>query len=98
MHSKDAVVPGISSPKQPYQPGSRFICTAHWLRLIESPSLSLFAQNTDILNTAVLTGEMVSVPVKTLAVEADGSVTDVTNYTSCRSIEQDVLKVRLIPW
>lgn len=52
------------------------------------------AQNTDVLNTAVLTGEMVSVPVKTLAVEADGSVTDVTNYTSCRSTEEEVLKVR----
>lgn len=51
------------------------------------------AQNTDILNTAVLTGKMVSVPVKTLAVEADGSVTDVTNYTNCRSAEEDVLKV-----
>uniref|UniRef100_A0AAQ4S5U5 Uncharacterized protein n=1 Tax=Gasterosteus aculeatus aculeatus TaxID=481459 RepID=A0AAQ4S5U5_GASAC len=53
----------------------------------------LSAQNTDILNTAVLTGETVSVPVKTLAVEADGSVTDVTNYTSCRSTEEDVVKV-----
>lgn len=53
----------------------------------------LSAQNTDFLNTAVLTGQTVSVPVKTLAVEADGSVTDVTNYTSCRSTEEDVLKV-----
>uniref|UniRef100_A0A3Q1J5U4 Uncharacterized protein n=1 Tax=Anabas testudineus TaxID=64144 RepID=A0A3Q1J5U4_ANATE len=58
-----------------------------------SVSASLPAQNTDILNTAVLTGKMVSVPVKTLAVEADGSVTDVTSYTSCRSTEEDVLKV-----
>ncbi|KAI3361849.1 hypothetical protein L3Q82_002179 [Scortum barcoo] len=55
--------------------------------------LAPLVMNTDILNTAVLTGEMVSVPVKTLAVEADGSVTDVTNYTSCRSTEEDVLKV-----
>lgn len=54
----------------------------------------LSAQTTDILNTAVLTGKMVSVPVKTLAVEASGSVMDVTNYTSCRSTEEDVLKVR----
>lgn len=53
----------------------------------------LSAQNSDLLNTAVLTGEVVSVPVKTLAVEADGSVTDVTNYTSCRSTEEDVIKV-----
>ncbi|XP_040915087.1 transmembrane protein 132C [Toxotes jaculatrix] len=55
--------------------------------------LAPLVMNTDILNTAVLTGKMVSVPVKTLAVEADGSVTDVTSYTSCRSTEQDVLKV-----
>lgn len=36
---------------------------------------------------------MVSVPVKTLAVEADGTVTDVTNFTNCKSAEMDVLKV-----
>lgn len=50
-------------------------------------------QTTDILNTAVLTGKSVSVPVQTLAVEADGSVTDVTNFTSCRSTEEGVLQV-----
>ncbi|XP_035523396.1 transmembrane protein 132D [Morone saxatilis] len=55
--------------------------------------LAPLVMNTDILNTAMLTGKMVSVPVKTLAVEADGSVTDVTNFTSCRSTEEDVLKV-----
>uniref|UniRef100_A0A3Q3XQU9 Uncharacterized protein n=1 Tax=Mola mola TaxID=94237 RepID=A0A3Q3XQU9_MOLML len=55
--------------------------------------LAPLVMNSDLLNTAVLTGEAVSVPVKTLAVEADGSVTDVTNYTSCRSTEEDVIKV-----
>ncbi|XP_051794901.1 transmembrane protein 132D-like [Acanthochromis polyacanthus] len=55
--------------------------------------LAPLVMNTDVLNTAVLTGKMVSVPLKTLAVEADGSVTDVTNYTSCRSTDEDVLKV-----
>ncbi|KAM7369151.1 hypothetical protein PAMP_013444 [Pampus punctatissimus] len=55
--------------------------------------LAPLVMNNDILNTAVLTGKIVSVPMKTLAVEADGSVTDVTNYTSCRSTEEDVLKV-----
>ncbi|XP_069562705.1 transmembrane protein 132D [Brachyistius frenatus] len=55
--------------------------------------LAPLVMNTDILNTAVLTGETVLVPVKTLAVEANGSVTDVTNHTSCRSTEEDVLKV-----
>ncbi|XP_036974263.1 transmembrane protein 132D isoform X3 [Acanthopagrus latus] len=55
--------------------------------------LAPLVMNTDILNTAALTGETVSIPVNTLAVEADGSVTDVTKYTSCRSTEEDVLKV-----
>lgn len=66
--------------------------------LITLTVLSLFpAQNPNVLNTAVLTGHMVSVPVKTLAVEADGSVTDVTNYTSCKSTEDNVLKVTHAP-
>ncbi|XP_041826205.1 transmembrane protein 132D [Melanotaenia boesemani] len=55
--------------------------------------LAPLLMTTDILNTAVLTGKRVSVPVKTLAVEDNGSVTDVTNYTSCRSTEEDVTKV-----
>ncbi|XP_041667486.1 transmembrane protein 132D-like [Cheilinus undulatus] len=55
--------------------------------------LAPMVMNSDILNTAVLTGKMVSVPVKTLAVEADGSVTDVSNYTTCKSTEEDVLQV-----
>ncbi|XP_029941479.1 transmembrane protein 132D [Salarias fasciatus] len=55
--------------------------------------LAPLVMTTDILNTAVLTGKTVSVQVKTLAVEANGSVTDVTNYTSCRSTQEDVLKL-----
>uniref|UniRef100_A0A671RAP8 Si:dkey-1d7.3 n=1 Tax=Sinocyclocheilus anshuiensis TaxID=1608454 RepID=A0A671RAP8_9TELE len=49
--------------------------------------------DTELLNTAVLTGKKVSVPVKVLGVEADGSITDITNSSRCRSSDQDVLKV-----
>ncbi|KAJ7988472.1 hypothetical protein DPEC_G00323920 [Dallia pectoralis] len=49
--------------------------------------------DSDVLNTAVLTGKKVAVPVRTLAVEADGSVLDVTNSTNCRSTDENVLKV-----
>ncbi|XP_067279423.1 transmembrane protein 132D [Pseudorasbora parva] len=49
--------------------------------------------DTEILNTAVLTGKRVSVPVKVLGVEADGSITDITNSSRCRSSDQDILKV-----
>ncbi|XP_067232529.1 transmembrane protein 132D [Chanodichthys erythropterus] len=49
--------------------------------------------DTELLNTAVLTGKRVSLPVKVLGVEADGSITDITNSSRCRSSDQDVLKV-----
>ncbi|MEQ2246734.1 hypothetical protein ILYODFUR_002299, partial [Ilyodon furcidens] len=49
--------------------------------------------NTEILNTAVLTGKKVVMPVRTVAVEEDGVVTDVSDYTDCSSTDEDVLKV-----
>ena len=50
-------------------------------------------QDTEILNTAVLTGKKVVMPVRTVAVEEDGAVTDVSDYTDCSSSDEDVLKV-----
>ncbi|XP_061527346.1 LOW QUALITY PROTEIN: transmembrane protein 132D [Phycodurus eques] len=47
----------------------------------------------DVLNTAVLTGKKVAVPVRTVAVEEDGRLTDVSEYTECSSTDEDALKV-----
>lgn len=47
-----------------------------------------------MLNTAVLTGKKVVMPVRTVAVEEDGEVTDVSDYTDCSTADEDVLKVR----
>ncbi|KPP61761.1 hypothetical protein Z043_120105, partial [Scleropages formosus] len=49
--------------------------------------------DTEILNTAVLTGKKATVPVRTVAVEEDGSITDVSEFTDCRSTDKDILKV-----
>ncbi|KAM7034727.1 transmembrane protein 132B isoform 1-T1 [Acridotheres tristis] len=51
------------------------------------------AMDTEILNTAILTGRTVSVPVKVVAVQEDGSVVDVSDSTECRSADEDVVKV-----
>ncbi|XP_066187846.1 transmembrane protein 132B-like [Sylvia atricapilla] len=51
------------------------------------------AMDTEILNTAILTGRMVSVPVKVVAVQEDGSVVDVSDSAECRSADEDVVKV-----
>ncbi|KAI1900878.1 hypothetical protein AGOR_G00054380 [Albula goreensis] len=55
--------------------------------------LAPLVMDTEILNTAVLTGKRVIVPVRTVAVEQDGSVTDVSEFTDCRSTNEDILKV-----
>ncbi|XP_038618669.1 transmembrane protein 132B [Tachyglossus aculeatus] len=51
------------------------------------------AMDTEVLNTAILTGKAVSVPVKIVAVQEDGSVMDVTDSSECKSADEDVLKV-----
>ncbi|XP_017161949.1 transmembrane protein 132D isoform X2 [Poecilia reticulata] len=55
--------------------------------------LAPLVMDTEILNTAVLTGKKVVMPVRTVAVEEDGLVTDVSDYTDCSSSDEDVLKV-----
>uniref|UniRef100_A0A670ZV66 Transmembrane protein 132B n=1 Tax=Pseudonaja textilis TaxID=8673 RepID=A0A670ZV66_PSETE len=51
------------------------------------------AMDTEILNTAILTGKPVSIPVKVVAIEEDGSIRDISSSTECKSADEDVLKV-----
>uniref|UniRef100_A0A4W5NSJ8 Transmembrane protein 132D n=1 Tax=Hucho hucho TaxID=62062 RepID=A0A4W5NSJ8_9TELE len=55
--------------------------------------LATLVMDTEIMNTAVLTGKKVVLPVRTVAVEEDGSVTDVSDFTNCSSTDEDILKV-----
>ncbi|KAG9353938.1 hypothetical protein JZ751_012062 [Albula glossodonta] len=48
--------------------------------------------DTELLNTAVLTGKKVSMALRTVAVGADGLITDVSNLTQCGSTDEEVLK------
>ncbi|XP_030639188.1 transmembrane protein 132C, partial [Chanos chanos] len=51
------------------------------------------AMETEILNTAVLNGRTVAVPVKVVSVGVDGTITDVSESVKCRSTDEDVVKV-----
>ncbi|XP_074212548.1 transmembrane protein 132B isoform X2 [Camelus bactrianus] len=51
------------------------------------------AMDAELLNTAILTGKAVSVPVKVVAVQEDGAVVDVSEAVECRSADEDVVKV-----
>lgn len=56
-------------------------------------SLSFCLQDSEILNTAVLTGKTVAVPVKVVTVGIDASVIDVSEAVKCHSTDEDVVKV-----
>lgn len=55
--------------------------------------LCLPLQDNEILNTAVLTGRTVAMPVKVVTVGTDGTVSDVTESVECRSTDEQVIKV-----
>ena len=50
-------------------------------------------QESEILNTAVLNGRTVAVPVKVVTVGTDGAVSDITESVECRSSDEQVIKV-----
>nr|XP_033813110.1 transmembrane protein 132C isoform X2 [Geotrypetes seraphini] len=51
------------------------------------------AMDTEILNTAILTGKTVAAPVKVVSIEENGSVTDISELVECKSADEDVVKV-----
>ncbi|NXO27476.1 T132D protein, partial [Cisticola juncidis] len=51
------------------------------------------AMEAEILNTAVLTGKTVAVPVRVVSVEEDGTVADLLESVECSSSDEDVIKV-----
>ncbi|XP_072000467.1 transmembrane protein 132C isoform X1 [Engystomops pustulosus] len=51
------------------------------------------SMDTEILNTAILTGKTVAVPVKVVSVEENGSVMDISELVECKSSDEDVVKV-----
>lgn len=62
----------------------------------QSPLLSRappFPQDTEIINTAILTGRTVAIPVKVIAVEVTGLVLDVSALAECESDNEDIIKV-----
>lgn len=47
-----------------------------------------------MVNTAILTGRRVAVPIKLVTVETDGQVREVDDSVTCSSTDVDVVKVK----
>ncbi|KAM4857707.1 transmembrane protein 132C [Urocitellus parryii] len=51
------------------------------------------AMDTEILNTAILTGKTVAVPLRVVSVEENSAVTDISESVECKSADEGVIKV-----
>ncbi|XP_064128116.1 transmembrane protein 132C, partial [Loxodonta africana] len=49
--------------------------------------------DTEILNTAILTGRTVAMPIKVVSVEENSAVTDISESVECTSTDEDTVKV-----
>lgn len=63
------------------------------LRQLTEPTLLSSLQDTEIINTAILTGRTVAIPVKVIAIEVTGLVLDVSALVECESDNEDIIKV-----
>nr|XP_015223332.1 PREDICTED: transmembrane protein 132E [Lepisosteus oculatus] len=53
------------------------------------------SMDTEIINTAVLTGRTVAIPVKVFSIEMNGVVTDISALIQCKSTNEDIVKVSM---
>ncbi|MCJ8748760.1 hypothetical protein PDJAM_G00168470 [Pangasius djambal] len=53
------------------------------------------SMDTEIINTAVLTGRTVAIPVKVVSIELSGMVTDISSFVECKSSNEDIVKVSM---
>ncbi|XP_060768812.1 transmembrane protein 132E isoform X2 [Neoarius graeffei] len=53
------------------------------------------SMDTEIINTAVLTGRTVAIPVKVVSIELSGTVTDISSFVECKSSNEDIVKVSM---
>uniref|UniRef100_A0A665WVW5 Transmembrane protein 132C n=1 Tax=Echeneis naucrates TaxID=173247 RepID=A0A665WVW5_ECHNA len=51
------------------------------------------AEDTEVVNTAILTGRRIAIPIKVVTVENDGQVREVDDSVTCSSTDVDVVKV-----
>ncbi|XP_027627179.1 transmembrane protein 132C [Tupaia chinensis] len=56
-------------------------------------SIVPLAMDTELLNTAILTGKTVAVPIRVVSVEESSAVTDISESVECKSMDEDVIKV-----
>ncbi|XP_072792354.1 transmembrane protein 132C isoform X2 [Taeniopygia guttata] len=64
-----------------------FICQKDLVAIVP------LAMDTEILNTAILTGRTVAVPIKVVSIEENSAVTDISEAVECKSSGEDVIKV-----
>lgn len=73
-------------------PKQRLVPTG-WRLSLDLVCLVLW-QDTELLNTAILTGKTVAMPVKVVSVEENSTVRDISELVECKAMDEEVIKVR----
>ncbi|KAJ8391726.1 hypothetical protein AAFF_G00086760, partial [Aldrovandia affinis] len=81
----------IQYPESPGAPAE--VISYLYISQRELQGIVPLAEDTEIVNTAILTGRRVVVPVKVVTVERDGTVREVEETIACSSTDEDVVKV-----
>ncbi|KAK0141173.1 Transmembrane protein 132C [Merluccius polli] len=76
-----------------YPPRSGVCVPPVWTAAYPCVTDVMWQKDTDVVNTAILTGRRVSLPVKLVTVEMDGRVREVGDSVTCSSTDVDVVKV-----
>jgi hypothetical protein len=50
-------------------------------------------QDTELLNTAILTGKTVAMPVRVVSVEENSTLRDISELVECKATDENVIKV-----
>lgn len=93
-------IPGGHSKRWPFTPEGSAAGTA-WCSPwgprdgapTPDPRVWFFLQDTEILNTAILTGKTVAVPLRVVSVGEDSAVADISESVECKSEDEGVIKV-----
>lgn len=79
------------------EPGPSLVCPRTEEDHKQSPPPCFSSlQDTEIINTAILTGRTVAIPVKVIAIEVNGLVLDVSALVECESDNEDIIKVGIL--
>ncbi|XP_075917669.1 transmembrane protein 132D-like isoform X1 [Petromyzon marinus] len=84
---------GSSAPGLPLEAQPGQVTTEITITQLNLTTIIPFPKFPELVNTAVLTGQLVRMPLQVVAIDTSGILLDVSQRAHCQSADEDVLKV-----